>query len=79
MRQAPKQIGKSRRDLTAAESELTSRSRQLERAQREAHRQAGDVARGLQAARHLLDSGQSMLAAASSHTGDVNSLKLGAK
>jgi putative drug exporter of the RND superfamily len=77
VRQAPKQIGKSRRDLTAAESELTSRSRQLDRARREARRQALDVAHGLGTARRLLDSGQGMLAAATSHTGDVNSLKLG--
>jgi len=77
LRQAPKQIGRSRRDLTSAESELTSRSRQLDRAKREARRQAGDVARGLDSARRLLDSGQGMLAAARSRTGDVNDLKLG--
>jgi RND superfamily putative drug exporter len=77
VRNAPKQIGKSRRDLVSAESELTSRSRQLEQAQREARRQAGDVARGLGTAKHLLDSGQGLLNAASSHTGDVSRLKLG--
>jgi RND superfamily putative drug exporter len=77
VRNAPKQIGKSRRDLSSAESELTSRSRQLDRAQREARRQANDVARGLNTARSLLDSGSGMLAAATSHTGDVDRLKQG--
>jgi RND superfamily putative drug exporter len=77
LREAPKQIGKSRRDLASAESELTSRSRQLERARREARRQADDVARGLGEAQRLLDSGQGMLTAATSRTGDVNRLKLG--
>jgi RND superfamily putative drug exporter len=77
VRAAPKQIGRSRRDLSSAESELTSRSRQLERARRQARRQAGEVGRGLEHARRLLDSGQGLLAAASSHTGDVNRLKTG--
>jgi putative drug exporter of the RND superfamily len=77
VRRAPKTIGKSRRDLASAESELTARSRQLQRARREARRQAGDVSRGLERARSLLDSGQGMLAAASSRTGDVDRLKLG--
>jgi putative drug exporter of the RND superfamily len=77
VRRAPKTIGKSRRDLASAESELTARSQQLQRARREARRQAGDVGRGLERARSLLDSGQGMLAAASSRTGDVDRLKLG--
>jgi putative drug exporter of the RND superfamily len=77
VRNAPKTVGKSRRDLASAESELSSRSRQLQRARREARRQAGDVARGLERAKGLLDSGSSLLAAATSHTGDVGRLKSG--
>jgi putative drug exporter of the RND superfamily len=77
VRKAPKQIGKSRRDLASAESELTARSQELERARREARRQAKDVGRGLVEAQGLLASGQNMLAAATSHTGDVDRLKLG--
>ena len=77
VRNAPKSIGKSRRDLASAEGELGTRSRQLERARREARRQAGDVSRGLERARSLLDSGQGMLAAATSRTGDVDRLKNG--
>ena len=77
VREAPKQIGSSRRNLTSAERELTSRSRQLRRAQREARQQARDVNRGIGQAEGLLASGQDMLAAATSHTGDVDRLKLG--
>ena len=77
VRRAPKRIGKSRRDLTAAERELTSRSGQLRRAQREARRQAQAVSSGLGQAQGLLASGQSLLAAATSRTGDVDLLKLG--
>jgi putative drug exporter of the RND superfamily len=77
VRTAPKRIGKSRRDLTAAEQELTLRSRQLRRAQREAQQQARDLRRGLGEAQGLLASGQRMLTAASSRTGDVDRLKLG--
>jgi putative drug exporter of the RND superfamily len=77
VRRAPKQIGKSRRDLAMAQDELTARSRQLDRARREARRQAGDVARGLQSARALLDNGTALLNAASSHSGDVTRLRTG--
>ncbi len=77
VREAPKRIGKSRRDLTAAEQELTLRSRQLRRAQREAQQQARDLRRGLGEAQGLLASGQRMLTAATSRTGDVDRLKLG--
>jgi putative drug exporter of the RND superfamily len=77
VRNAPKQLGRSRRDLASAESELATRSRRLRRAQREARRQAGDVTRGLGEADRLLASGEDMLAAASSRTGDVDRLKRG--
>ena len=77
VRGAPKQIGRSRRDLTAAETELTSRSRQLRRAQRAAREQADDVGRSLARAQDLLADGRSMLTAASSRTGDVDRLKVG--
>jgi RND superfamily putative drug exporter len=77
VREAPKEIGRSRRDLTSAETELATRSRQLRRAKREARRQAEDVRRSLASAQGLLASGQSMLTAASSRTGDVERLKLG--
>ena len=55
-----------------------ARSRQLERAR--SARRAGrrrDVGRGLGEAKSLLASGQGMLAAASSRTGDVDRLRLG--
>jgi putative drug exporter of the RND superfamily len=77
VRRAPKQIGKSRKDLVSAQDELTARSRQLNRARKEARRQADDVARGLQSAQALLNNGSSLLAAAGSHTGDVNRLRTG--
>jgi RND superfamily putative drug exporter len=77
VRNAPKQIDKSRRDLTAAERELAKRSRQLRRAQREARKQARELQAGLGEAQRLLASGQQMLADASTRTGDVNRLKLG--
>jgi RND superfamily putative drug exporter len=77
VRAAPKEIGRSRRDLTSAETELTSKSRQLRRAQREAQRQAIDLAAGLGQARRLLASGQGMLAAATGRTRDVDRLKNG--
>ena len=77
VRDAPKEIGKSRRDLTAAEAELASRARQLRRAQDDARQQAADVSDGLARATGLLASGQDMLAAASSRTGDVELLKGG--
>ena len=77
VRAAPKQIGKSRRDLAAAEGELTARSRQLERARRKARRQAADLGAGLQQAKNLLDSGHGLLAATSARGGDVDRLVLG--
>jgi len=77
VREAPKQIGRSRRDLTAAERELAARSRQLRRARRAAVRQARELKAGLGDAQALLASGQGMLAAASGRTGDVDRLKLG--
>jgi putative drug exporter of the RND superfamily len=77
VRDAPKQVDKSRGDLAAAERELASRSRQLDRAKREARRQAADVAHGLSEAQGLLTSGSTMLAAATSHTRDVDRLKSG--
>jgi X-X-X-Leu-X-X-Gly heptad repeat protein len=77
VRTAPKQVDKSRGDLAAADRELAARSRQLTRARREARRQAADVARGLSEAQGLLNSGSTMLAAATSHTGDVDRLQSG--
>jgi RND superfamily putative drug exporter len=77
VRRAPKQIGKSRHDLTLAQNELTTRSRQLNRARREARQQAGDVARGLQRAKDLLANGSNLLVAAGSHSGDVTRLRTG--
>ena len=77
VRDAPKQVDKSRGDLAAADRELGARSRQLNRARREARRQAADVARGLTQAQGLLNSGSAMLAAATSHTGDIGRLKSG--
>ena len=77
VRNAPKQIGRSRRDLTAAERELLTRSRQLRRAQRDARRQARELAVGLDEAQRLLETGESMLAGASGRAGDVDRLKLG--
>ncbi|HEX6714600.1 MAG TPA: MMPL family transporter, partial [Thermoleophilaceae bacterium] len=77
VRNAPKQIGRSRRDLTSAESELSRRSAQLLRARREAQRQADDVKAGLQTAQGLLASGQGMLSSASGRTADVARLKEG--
>jgi RND superfamily putative drug exporter len=77
VRDAPKQVDKSRADLAAADHELAARSRQLDRAKREARRQAADVARGLSEAQGLLDSGSGMLAAATSHTRDVERLRSG--
>jgi RND superfamily putative drug exporter len=77
VRNAPKQVDKSRGDLAAADRELAARSRQLTRARREARRQAADVARGLAQARGLLDQGSTMLAGATSRSGDVERLKSG--
>jgi RND superfamily putative drug exporter len=77
VRQAPKQIDRSRRDLSAAEVELATRSRQLRRARQEARRQSRELQSGLGEAQRLLASGQQMLTAASGRTGDVNRLKLG--
>src|SRR5204862_183315 len=77
VRRAPKQIGKSRRDLAAAESELTSRARQLERARRKARREATGLGAGLAQARGLLDSSRGLLATASARGGDVDRLVLG--
>jgi RND superfamily putative drug exporter len=74
---APRQIGRSQRELADAETELTSRSRQLRRAQARAREQADAVNRGLGDAERLLASGQDMLSAASGRTGEVDRLKLG--
>src|SRR5439155_10312894 len=76
-RAAPKQIGRSRADLRSAQNELTTRSQQLDRARRQARRQAADVASGLGEAQRLLTSGSGMLAAATSHTSDIGRLKTG--
>ena len=77
VRAAPKQIGRSRRDLASAEGELTARSRQLERARRKARRQAADLGVGLRQATDLLDSGRGLLAATSARGGDFDRLVLG--
>ena len=77
VRGAPKQIDRSRSDLTAAERELTARSRDLRRAQRAAGVQAGEVERGLGEAQQLLAAGEGMLAAATGRTADVDRLKDG--
>jgi len=77
VREAPKNIGRSRRDLSAAETELASRSVQLRRARGDARRQADEVSRGIGRAEGLLASGQDLLSAATSRTGDVDRLKLG--
>jgi RND superfamily putative drug exporter len=74
LRDAPKQIDRSRGDLAAAERELTARSRDLEDARRVARLQAADVAIGLDRAKRLLASGQGMLASASGRTSDVDRL-----
>ena len=77
VRDAPEQLGETRGDLTAAEREFSSRSRQLRRAQRDAGRQARDLEEGLGEAQRLLAEGERMLTAASARTGDVERLKSG--
>ena len=77
VREAPAQVDTSVADIAAAQRELTRRTRALELARREARRQAGDVARGLEQAQDLLASGQGLLAAAGSRSGDVDRLRRG--
>ena len=72
VRNAPKQIGKSRRDLAAAESELASRSRQLDaRTTRGAPPGGRRRARPRRRRRACSTQGSTMLAGATSRTGDV--------
>ncbi len=77
LRRAPAQIRKSKRQLKAADSELTARSRELVNAQRRARSESVELGRGLARAKRLLDSGRTMLGATGGRIDDVERLVVG--